>query len=780
VTKLRGGAAAAQLGAMLQEAIRCHQDGRTARAERLYRDILAIDPNNLDATHLTGVLAAQRQDYAKAADYIGRAAKMAPHLAPIRANLGRAYAKLDRIEEALAAFEEAVRLAPGLADAWNDLGNAQRDLGRVEQAMKSFERAVNLAPQMAEPWANAADALVDLGEPMQAQNALAKALSLVPNFPEALHIRGRLALSQGDPGAALADVDAALALRPQFAAALATKARALRALGREDEAGQAGAAAMALDPKQIDRLLTRAGTAAGQALSQTAIGYCDEALALNARLVAAHAMRAVELMLLKRMDESAAAAQAGLAIDADDALSLYVEAQLALQTCDWDGQDRTLAMLRQCVAEHRMSLEVSAFTFMTLDTGPDEQLACARMSSRELQDAIAEEGRTDPPPPARRRVRGDKIRLGYVSGDYNLHATAWLMAGLIEAHDRSRFEVIGFSSGPPIYDAMRERLAKSFDRFVDIREMTDEAAFEAMREAGIDIAVDLKGYTQNHRAGVMARRPAPVQVSFLGYPGTMGADFIDYLIADPVLIGPGEEAFYSEKIVRLPDTYQVNTPRPVGPAPAGRAEQGLPEKGVVFASFNNSYKITRPVFGVWMRLLKATPGSVLWLLGDNAAAVETLKREAAARDIDPGRLVFAERLPQAEHLARQALADLFLDTVPVNAHTTASDALWAGLPVVTCKGRAFIGRVAASVLTAADMPELITETLEGYEALALSLARDPDRVAALKARLMSGRAKSRLFDTARFTRHLEAAYEVMQERAAAGLAPEAIDIPGAG
>jgi predicted O-linked N-acetylglucosamine transferase (SPINDLY family) len=311
---------------------------------------------------------------------------------------------------------------------------------------------------------------------------------------------------------------------------------------------------------------------------------------------------------------------------------------------------------------------------------------------------------------------------------------------------------------------------------VDIRELDDEAAAALIGELSPDVFIDLKGYTQGNRANLFARRLAPVQVSFLGYPGTMGADFMDYIVADRWVIPAGDEAFYAEKVVRLPDSYQVNTARPQSKQGFTRQAQGLPQEAFVFCAFNNTYKITREVFEAWMRLLAQTPGAVLWLLADNPDAVETLKREASARGIDPTRLVFAERMGQGDHIARQELADLFLDTAPVGAHTTASDALWAGLPVVTTPGRAFIGRVAASVLSAADLSELIAPNLADYETLALALTRDRGRLDSIRRRLRHGRSASRLCDTARFTRHLERAFETMHARAQTGEGPQGFDV----
>jgi predicted O-linked N-acetylglucosamine transferase (SPINDLY family) len=324
---------------------------------------------------------------------------------------------------------------------------------------------------------------------------------------------------------------------------------------------------------------------------------------------------------------------------------------------------------------------------------------------------------------------------------------------------------------------LRGRVQRAFDRFLDVRGKSDIDVARLMRALEIDIAVDLKGYTSEARPAVFSFRPAPVQVNYLGFPGTMGAPFIDYLIADPIAVPEEHKPFYSERIVWLPDTYQANDrTREVSDEPPVRVRLGLPSSGFVFCCFNNSYKIQPPVFDVWMRLLKTVEGSVLWLLDDNASATNNLKREASTREIDPERLVFAPRCPLPEHLARHRLADLFLDTAPYNAHTTASDALWMGLPVVTVKGATFAGRVAASVLHAAGLPELVTESLQEYETLALRLARDRAELSQIKGRLASDRATMKLFDVARFTRHIEGAYATMHERRRQGLPPQAFAV----
>jgi len=371
-----------------------------------------------------------------------------------------------------------------------------------------------------------------------------------------------------------------------------------------------------------------------------------------------------------------------------------------------------------------------------------------------------------------------RIRLGYFSADLYHHATANLMAGLFEQHDRSCFEVIAFSFGPSKADAMRRRLEGAFDQFHDVGYLSDSGIAELATRIGIDIAIDLKGFTQHARSGIFAQRVAPLQVNYLGYPGTMAADYIDYLIADQDVIPSGHTAHYREKIVWLPHCYQVNDDRrALADDTFNRRGAGLPEQGFVFCCFNNNWKITPAVFSLWMQLLQRVPGSVLWLLEDTPLAAANLRRAAAAHGIAAGRLVFAPRMSLDQHLARHRVADLFLDTLPYNAHTTASDALWAGLPVITRQGETFASRVAASLLKAVGLPELITASADAYLALALELANDAPRLAALHQKLADNRLVQPLFDTRLFARHIEAGYTAMWQRYQAGLPPDHITVP---
>ncbi|TAN54930.1 MAG: hypothetical protein EPN20_20950, partial [Magnetospirillum sp.] len=344
-------------------------------------------------------------------------------------------------------------------------------------------------------------------------------------------------------------------------------------------------------------------------------------------------------------------------------------------------------------------------------------------------------------------------------------------------HDRDRFRITAYSCGEDDGSAMRRRLEGAFDRFVDLCPVDDAEAVRRIHGDEVDILVDLTGYTTGTRTAILAARPAPVQVNYLGFPGTMGADFIDYIIVDSIVAPPDQQPNFAERLVRLPHSYQANdTRRPIAAQRPSRSECGLPERGFVFCCFNNTFKITPILFDVWMRLLAMVPGSVLWLFQANDKVGDRLKAEAARRGVDPARLIFAARRDLPDHLARHDCADLFLDTLPYNAHTTASDALWAGLPVLTCRGGTFAGRVAASLLSAVGLPELITESREEYESLALALARDPARLAALRQKLRQNRHAAPLFDSAGFTRDLEAAYSRMWDTWCAGRCPEAFAV----
>ena len=511
----------------------------------------------------------------------------------------------------------------------------------------------------------------------------------------------------------------------------------------------------------------------GIALSQMqrfpeAVASFDKVLALRPDSAQTWSSRGNALLEEKRYEEAIADYDKALALDPEYGSARGYRLLAKLWCCDWRNLDRDIADVSSRLRVGGRVIQ--PFGNLMISRDPADQLQCAKVWARG-------EG---PPPPLWRgqRYTHDKIRVAYLSGDFCVHPVSILMAGVFESHDRSRFETTAISFGPDDGSALRTRVMKSFDRFLDVRGRTDLEVANLLRVAEIDIAIDLMGLTGNSRQGILAFRPAPVQVNYLGFPGTMAAPHIDYILADRIVIPEGEQRHYSEKVVYLPDTYMPSDARRrVSDRKFSRAEAGLPETGIVFCCFNNSYKFTPEIFSVWMRLLKAVDDSVLWLSEPNNTARRNLVVEAETQGVSAGRLVFAPFLSNLDdHLARLTLADLFLDTLPCNAHTTASDALFMGVPVITTPGPTFAGRVAASLLSAVGTPELIARSLSAYEARALELARDPVALRAVKAKLSANRTSLPLFDTARFTRHLESAFGVMRERQRHGLPPERFNV----
>ena len=468
-----------------------------------------------------------------------------------------------------------------------------------------------------------------------------------------------------------------------------------------------------------------------------------------------------------RLDDALSTYEQLVTIDPNYPHALGNVAYLRAQRAQWNERNHLVQVVDAAVALGQPVVVPLVYVSMSQD--PAAQLRCAMVHAASMHPERNDLGRERPAP------RHDRIRVAYVSADFHDHATAYLTAGLLEQHDRSQFEVTAISLGPDVTSAMQARIRAGVERFIDARGKSDFQIAVMMRELQIDIAVDLMGYTGGARADIFAYRAAPVQVNYLGYPGTLGTSHIDYILADRFVIPEEAQCFYTEKAVYLPDSFQSNDARRViAETTPSRAEAGLPKDAFVFCSFNNTYKINPEMFDIWMRLLQKVEGSVLWLLGGSATIVANFRREAEARGIASERLVFATKLPYPEHLARYRLADLFLDTLPFNAGATASDALWAGLPVLTCAGEAFAARMAGSLLHNVGLPELVTHALSEYEARAAMLAGNPDALHDLRARLAENRLRAPLFDTDRFRQHLEVAYRTMCNLSREGALPRAL------
>ncbi|MFO1316122.1 MAG: tetratricopeptide repeat protein [Burkholderiales bacterium] len=744
--------------------------GRHADAVASCDRALASNANLVEAHVNRAAALGALGHHAEALASCDRALALQPGLAEVHGHRGLALLALGRGEDALAAFDRVLALRPDAPEAVYGRGAALHALRRHDEALASYDRALALDPNLIAAINGRADVLRQLGRRDEALAEWQRALALDPDLSEVHRNCGALLHEFGRYEEALASYDRALALRPDFVRALYNRIGTLAALARYDEALATSDRLLALDPDQAEAHHNRGCALSSLARFPEAVDAYTRALALDPRKTAALENRGSVLAYLQQHDDAARDFAQVLAVDPHFAYVRGALLKSRLHCGDWRDYDATVAQL---AADAEAGQPVSEpFQMVTTTWSAPAQLACMRAWARDKVPAAATPLWTG------ERYAHDRIRVAYLSADLHEHATAFLLAGVFERHDRARFETIGVSFGPDTGDPMRARLRRSFDRFVDVRERSDRGIAELLRELEVDIAVDLKGYTYDSRPGIFAQRPAPVHVSYLGFPGTMGAPWMDYLLADETIVPAADTPWYSERIVRLPDSYQGNDDaRAIAAATPSRADEGLPPSGFVFCSFNSTYKITPPVFDVWMRLLDAVPGSVLWLLEGNRVAPANLRREAQARGVAPERLVFAPRRKLPEHLARHRLADLFLDTLPVNAHTTASDALWAGLPVVTCLGTTFAGRVAGSLLRAAGLPELVVASLAEYEALALALARDAGSLAALRERLAAGRATCPLFATERFCRHLEAAYVAMWERAQRGEAPEAFAVP---
>jgi predicted O-linked N-acetylglucosamine transferase (SPINDLY family) len=550
-------------------------------------------------------------------------------------------------------------------------------------------------------------------------------------FDEAITLLGKAVKRSSGDIAVLAHYAAAQLAAQQFEPALATYDRIL-----------------SVQPGHFEALYNRGVILSQLQRFEEALAALDQALAIQPGVVTALYNRAVVLVALERHAEALDYYDQVLAADPRYTPALANRAMVALNLCDW----RRVAQ----ISPESVAFTGPPLTLMGYSDDKRLQMQCAIDTVRALPPTQGPVWRGE-------TYRHDRIRLAYVSADFNEHAVAAQLAPLVERHDRTRFQVIGIATGRRDESATRARLVKGFDRFHDFAGLNSDEIARRMREMEIDIAVDLGGHTGLSRLQIFAHRPAPVQVSWLGYPGTTGADFIDYLIGDPVVTPADHQDFFTEKLVQLPDTYfPTDDALPMG-APPSRGDAGLPDDGFVFCCFNGNWKITRPVFDVWMRLLKAVPGSVLWLKQPNEAARHNLTNEAANHGVDAARLVFAKDVSLADHIARHELADLFLDTLPYNAHATAAHALWAGLPVLTLQGDAFAARVSASLLRAAQLPELVTDSLADYEALALRLAREPELLKGYRDRLKNNRAALPLFDGDRLRRNIEAAFLAMHK-----------------
>lgn len=821
----------------LQSAIALHQLGELSEAWTQYEYHLKAHPDHPDGLHLMGVIAYQTRKPEKAISLIERAIKIAPTKAAYHANLALALRDLNKPDLALASYDQAIAINPKFADAFNNrgivlhdlhryedalasyakaikykpnhtqahnnIGNLLRDLKRYNEALVSYDKAIELDAKYAQAYLNRGNILVDLQRQTDALSSYSDAISIKPDYAEAYASRGNTLRTIRQFDEALVAYDAAIALKPDYVEAINSRGATLHNLNRLDDAIISYQHAIALRPnyaaahnnlgntlysqEKFDAALAsyaiaisinssyaeafnnRGITLHDMRQLEQALASFDDALKINPLYAAAYLNRGNVLKDLKRMEEAVDSFNKAVAIDPKYDYLFGDMLHTKMKTCDWDNFDDNLSSLTaQIKSFYRV---IAPFPLLLLIDSAELHTAATKLFVDSVYPSKNFLHNLE------KRPKSEIIKIGYYSADFHNHATAHLMAELFEMHNREKFEIHGFSFGLDRKDSMHNRVASAFHHFHDVRKLSNREVAVLSRDLGIDIAIDLKGYTQHSRTGIFAERCAPIQVNYLGYPGSMAADFIDYIIADKALIPIDHQKYFTERVAYLPNSYQVNdAQRKISNRIFTKKELGLPESGFIYCCFNNNFKMLPATFDGWMRILAAVPDSVLWLFEDNATAANNLRKEAAIRGINSTRLVFAKRLPLAEHLARHRLADLFIDTLPCNAHTTCSDALWAGLPVLTCTGQTFASRVSASLLNAIGLPELITTTQEAYEALAISLGQNTSLLSDLKAKLDRNRLTTPLFDSHQFTGHIEMLFQAMYQRHHDGLPPDHIDL----
>jgi predicted O-linked N-acetylglucosamine transferase (SPINDLY family) len=824
----------------IEQGVSLHRAGRMAEAEAVYRSILAREPRHFDALYMLGVIHFQNGFAGEAREVVDRAVELRPKSAQALSLLmaillalgqgeqalaisdrilainpddldtlynralllsrlrrfpealaffdkvlarnkgsvdalferGNALVGLSRYEEAAAAYDKVLRLQPSHIGALTNRGNALLDLRRHEDALDCYDRVLAVHVNDLNALNNRAIALKELGRYEEATASCERALTLDARFALALVTRGNIQLKLLHYEKALASFDAALAISRNDADALNNRGFALTELRRIDEALTSLNRALAIAPGHVGALDNKGVALFAADRFEEALASFDRALASDPKQADLHYHRGQALSNLARYQEAIAAFRQARAIDPKHFHALSALAFYQRMVCDWKEADLRAAELKQALDIEGAVIE--PFALLAYSIAPADHLRCARRYGQFRMAGIIPFA---PVAPAQIRRSSDKLKLAYLSSALQRHPTGWQIVELIELHDRSRFEVHAMSYGFEDGSDIRARLVKGFDHYHEVALRSDHEVARLIRDLGIHIAVDLKGYTEKARPGILAYRPAPIQVSYLGYPASMGIDFIDYILADPIVLPMGQQAHYSEKIVQLPDSYwPSDSKRQVAEETPSRRELGLPHDGFVFCCFNNTYKITPEIFDRWMVILREIKDGVLWLLDTGELATRNLRNEAQSRGVEPHRLVFAPKVEVSQHLARHRAADLFLDNLPYNAHTGASDVLWTGLPVLTCAGEAFCSRVAASLLSAVGLPELVTHTLDEYEALALKLATDRTLLAGLRAKLERNRLGFPLFNTDRLRSHIERAYERMWEIFQNGEPPQPIAI----
>jgi len=740
---------------VLQQAVNAHKAGQLQEAHRLYTAILKVQPKHPDANHNTGLLTVGFGKIELALPFFKTALDANPsnaqfwyshivalikleRLIDAKDLLNQAKSKgikgadFDQLEQRLNDANKALSIKPNNADAYYNMGIARQQQGNLEEAIKAYNKALSIKPDYADAYNNIGNALQQQGKLEEAIVAYNNVLTLKPDFAEAYYNMGIAHQKQGNLEEAIEAYNKALSIKPDYADAYNIMGNVLKGQNKLEEAIEAYNKALVIKPDYADAYYNMGIAFKDQSKLEKAIEAFSKALAIKPDYEAARTAKLHQQALI----------------------------------CNWESIAKDVNLIPKLGTSEK---HVPPFTLLSLEDAPDRHLIRSKIYAK------ASYPQKVLPPKARPSKRPKRIRIGYFSTDFKEHPVAYLIAKVLEQHNRDQFEVFGYSIYGSSSCIMRQRLKKSFDSFTDVQSMSDRDIALQARQDKIDIAIDLNGYTQNARTGIFAYRAAPIQINYLGYPGTLGADFMDYIVADRFLIPVENQKYFNEKPLYLPNTYMPNDDsRGFSQKPMNRSDMGLPDDAFVFCCFNNNYKISPTEFDIWMRLLTKVEGSVLWLRESNEFSIVNMKNEAQKRKVDPMRLVFADKVPMDEHLARQRLADLFVDTFAFNAHTTAAEALWTGLPVVTKAGLGFAARVAGSLLNVVGLPELITQTEQDYEALILELATNPTKLCKIKEKLAINRLTQPLFNTELYTKHLENGYQKAYQNYFDGHLPQTI------
>jgi predicted O-linked N-acetylglucosamine transferase (SPINDLY family) len=799
------------LAELFNQGLVLHQEGQLAQAKQIYTQVLAKQPDYYDALHLAGVIALQSNDPMLALELIGKAIETKPDYAEAWSNYGYAFNDLKRYKEALASYDRAIEIKPDYAEAWSNRGNALNNLNHYEEALVSYDRAIEIKPDYVQAWSNRGNVLTDLKRYEQALGSYDRAIEIKPNFVQAwinrgyalndlkryeealasydraielkpnfsaLDIKPDYAEAWSNRGVALnnlkcyeqalASYDRAIEIKPDYALAWSNRGSVLNDLKRYEEALANCDRAIEIRPDYAEAWSNRGNALSDLKRYEEALASYGRAIQIKPDYALAWSNRGYVLNNLKRHEEAIASLERSIELkpNADFVLGELVHTQMKI--FDWTNLDQRLQTIE---AEIMSGNTVSRpFSVLGLFDKPQLQRQCAAIYAKKELSETSQLG------VIAKMAKEARIRIGYFSMDFCEHPISQRMVDLIELHDRTRFEIYGFSFGADTKDPMRQRMEKAFDRFIDVKSHSELEIARLAREHAIDIAIDLGGYTKDSRPQIFAERAAPLQINYFGFPGTLGSECMDYFMGDRVTIPDDYYKYFSEKIIFLPNSFQPNpSQRPIEAKDASRQSHKLPETGFIFCCFNNTWKITPDVFESWIRILKKVEDSILWLSDTHPIAKRNILAAFTANNIHLSRVVFAEKLPSlADHLQRYLKANLFLDTFPYCAHTTASDALWAGLPVLTRSGESFVSRGAASQLSSIGLPELVTNSHHAYESLAIELATNPEKLLALKAKLASNRTTMPLFNTPLLTQHIEAAYRAIYDRYHAGLLPDHI------